>query len=79
MKKLTENEKKLPQFLMARAVIEELKKAVPIDSELNADVLVDSLACAGLSFCISMDASNEWIASLSENPEEYLEKVRQEA
>lgn len=79
MRKLTENEKKLPQFLMAQAVIEELKKVVPIDSELNADVLVDSLACAGLSFCVGQDASHEWLASLSKNPEEYLAKARQEA
>jgi len=75
MRKLTENEKKLPQFLMAQSVIEQLKKAVPIDSELNADVLVDSLACAGLSLCISQDASYQWLASLSANPEEYLAKV----
>lgn len=79
MRKLTENEKKLPQFLMAQAVIEELKKSIPLDSEMSASMLVDSLACAGLSLCIGRDASHEWLASFSQDPEEYLAKARQQA
>lgn len=78
MRKLTEKEKTLPQFLMAQAVIEELKQCIPLDSEMSASMLVDSLACAGLSFCVGQDASHEWLASLSTNPEEYLAKAREQ-